>query len=203
MKAAYKLGLALAIGLVCSIPAFAQNNSGPPISGDMREFTPSSPPKPAPALSFIDGNGGEVNLGDFHGKVVLLNIWATWCGPCVQELPSLDRLAKLMDGNDFTVLAIAVDRDGRDKVAPFMAGHKITHLGLNLDPHNNALRIFHLNGLPTTILIDRDGNEVGRLQGGTEWDGPEAQALVDYYIRRQSPNDPVIQRIGYQGAGIR
>lgn len=140
------------------------------------------PPVPIPAVAFTDGDGKPLNLADKRGKVVLLNIWATWCPPCVREMPSLDRLQARFGGSDFEVVAVSEDRGGAAIVSAFYKRLGLTSLAQYLDPDSSVSRAFNVLGLPTTILIDRDGNEVGRVAGPVEWDSDAAGALVRHYI---------------------
>ncbi len=137
----------------------------------------------APDISFSDAAGNPVALANFRGRVVLLNLWATWCAPCVHELPSLDRLEALRGGAGFQVVALSLDRGGAAAVTPFFESHGIGHLPVYLDARGGALRAFRARGLPTTVLIDRDGREVGRFEGAAEWDSPPALAMIDAYLR--------------------
>ncbi|MFO1061828.1 MAG: TlpA disulfide reductase family protein [Dongiaceae bacterium] len=174
-----KLSLAVLIALAAADPAVA---AGPPLGGTVSDFTVIDPPRPAPATSFVDRDGGSVSLADFRGKVVLLNLWATWCGPCVEEMPSLDRLEGKLGGADFEVLALAQDQGGRDTVAAFYRRHRIERLALYADAGNMLAHKLGIDGLPTTLVLDREGRAVGALVGAVSWDTPEALALLRYYI---------------------
>jgi len=135
-------------------------------------------PKPVAAIKFDDAQGQSRNLADFKGKVVLLNIWATWCGPCRKEMPALDRLQAALGGPDFEVVALSIDRGGMDAVRKFLADIGIRNLAMYLDSSGQALRTLSALGLPTTLLIDREGREIGRLIGPAEWDSPEMVEFV-------------------------
>ncbi|HET6159940.1 MAG TPA: TlpA disulfide reductase family protein [Dongiaceae bacterium] len=104
-------------------------------------------------------------LTDFHGKVVLLNIWATWCGPCREEMPTLDRLQAQLGGPDFEVIAMSIDRGGFEAIRKFFAEVGVQHLAMYLDSTMDASSVLSAVGLPTSLLIDRDGTEIGRLIG--------------------------------------
>ncbi|CCV08365.1 putative thioredoxin protein [Mesorhizobium metallidurans STM 2683] len=134
-------------------------------------------PAAVPEITFVDGAGQPKTLADFSGKVVLLNIWATWCAPCRKEMPTLDRLQAELGGPDFEVIALSMDRNGPDAVKKFFTEIGIQHLALNIDTSAKAMFALGAVGLPTTLLIDRDGNEIGRLIGPAEWDSPE---MVDF-----------------------
>ncbi|MEM9762955.1 MAG: TlpA disulfide reductase family protein [Pseudomonadota bacterium] len=127
---------------------------------------------------FVDGDGQDLTLADFEGRVVLLNIWATWCAPCREEMPTLDALQARLGGPDFHVLPLSIDRAGLDPVRRFYDEIGIRHLGMYLAEDIRAMHAFAVIGLPTTLLIDRQGRERGRLTGPAEWDSPEAVAQI-------------------------
>jgi thiol-disulfide isomerase/thioredoxin len=135
-------------------------------------------PKPVPELTFLDEAGEEVTLGDFEGDVVVLNLWATWCAPCRREMPSLDRLQAELGEKGLRVVALSLDRGDIGKVRDFFEELKIANLAIYQDPEARAGRELGAPGLPTTIVIDRAGQEVGRLLGPAEWDSEEALALL-------------------------
>lgn len=158
-------------------------------------FAPPPPPTAAPALqlgtwqpapgrgapvalAFQDASGAARSLEDLRGKVVLVNLWATWCAPCIKEMPALDRLQAKLGGDAFEVLAIAVDRQGESVVRPFFEKLALSRLALNLDPSNAATRVLGAPGLPVSVLIAREGRELGRVLGAAEWDEPRFERLV-------------------------
>ncbi|MER9894459.1 TlpA family protein disulfide reductase [Mesorhizobium sp. M0119] len=146
-----------------------------------QNFVVHEAPVPIPEISFEDGNGKLKTLADFRGKVVLLNIWATWCAPCRKEMPTLDRLQAKLGGPDFEVVALSMDRAGPEIVKKFFAEIGIKHLALNIDASGKAMFAIGTVGLPATLLINRDGKEIGRLIGPAEWDAPD---LVDFIRSR-------------------
>ena len=154
----------------------------PPISGTVKNFIPTDPGRPAPIERFYDADGREVSFFDFGGKVLLVNLWATWCAPCVQELPSLDRLQAQLGGADFQVVAVSVDRRGVDAVRPFFAKLKIANLPIYVEPKNQLATSLGLQVLPSTIIIGPHGLMLGRMIGAAQWDAPEALALIRHYI---------------------
>ncbi len=162
----------------------AGDSAAPPISGTLKNFTPANPERPAPIEPFFDADGKEITLREFGGKLVLLNLWATWCGPCAEELPSLDRLQAELGGDRFTVLALSVDRQGAAAVQPFFKTLNIAHLGIYVDPKSAFPQALDVEGLPTTLVISPTGIVLGRLVGTAKWDSPEAMALVRYYLDR-------------------
>jgi len=130
-------------------------------------------PRELAAASFGDGDGRAVSLTDFAGRVVLLNVWATWCGPCRQEMPMLDDLQARLGGEDFEVVALSIDRAGLAPVREFFIELRLTNLRFYIDETGAAARAIGVFGLPTTLLIDRRGRELGRLVGPAAWNAPE------------------------------
>jgi thiol-disulfide isomerase/thioredoxin len=143
-------------------------------------------PRPLPEIRFQDDHGLALTLGDFRSRVVLLNIWATWCVPCRQEMPSLDRLEARLGGKDFLVLALSIDRKGVDAVRDFYREVGVRKLNIYLDPSGSVSRGLAVPGLPTSLLIDRQGREIARKMGAAEWDGPEMISLVERTIQGQA-----------------
>jgi thiol-disulfide isomerase/thioredoxin len=156
------------------------------------EFTPLDPPRPAPALGFKSRAGEALHLADFQGQVLLVNLWATWCGPCVREMPSLERLQADL-GDRLKVLAISEDRGGAHVVEPFITEHALKRLAVYLDQPGAADSAFHLRGLPTTFLIDANGRIRAVLEGAAEWDSPKIRALVERYLAAEDATGGVIK----------
>ena len=154
-------------------------NVGPELAkGTLEKFQLAKQPKPLPDLAFDDADDKPLKLADYKGKVVLLNFWATWCGPCVKEMPSLDKLQAEMENDKFIVLPLSLDGPSRPKVAPFYRDKKLAHLGVYFDKGKKAMQALNISILPTSILIDAAGRELGRLEGEADWEKPEALALV-------------------------
>ena len=148
---------------------------------NLGQFTALTAPLPAPALAFTTRDGAQKQLADFKGKLVLVNLWATWCVPCVEEMPALDRLQAQL-GDKLTILAISEDRQGETVVAPFLRKIGIQHLAIFLDPKTAATNEFGAQGLPSSYLIARDGTIVGKEEGGARWDSPEMLAKLRPYL---------------------
>ncbi|OFW72530.1 MAG: hypothetical protein A2W02_04955 [Alphaproteobacteria bacterium RBG_16_64_48] len=141
-------------------------------------------PKPLdlPQFTFAAADGKSKSLADFRGKIVLLNIWATWCVPCREEMPALDALETKLGGKDFAVAAVNIDKGGPEKAAAFLKETGATHLTLYTDPSGKLFSTLKAVGMPTTLLIDRDGKEIARLIGPADWASPEAIAVIEAAI---------------------
>ena len=126
-------------------------------------------------------------LADHPGKVVLVNFWATWCAPCIKELPSLERLQAKSQGTDLAVVALSVDRgaEGGAKARDMLKRLQLEPLGFHQDGDNAVMRGLKIEVMPTTVLFDRSGHEVGRVQGPAEWDKPEAAALLKSVLEKK------------------
>ena len=165
--------------------AWPDEDLKPLLTGEMAKFTPSPAPKPAQLAPFRDAADTELTLAKFRGKVVLVNLWATWCVPCRVEMPDLDRLQAALGGPDFQVVAISQDRAGAAKAKAFLAEVGLKNLDFYIDATMKSGRAWGAYGLPTTFLLDRDGNEVGRYLGPADWAGPAAQRLIQAVMARK------------------
>lgn len=145
-------------------------------------FTAYSSPHPVAHVSFEDGNGRKRTLADFRGKVVLLNIWATWCGPCREEMPTLDRLQSRLGSADFEVVALSIDRGGQAVVKRFFDEIHVRALAIYVDATAEAQAKLGIVGIPTTLLIDREGLVVAYYIGPAEWDRPEVIDAIRRYL---------------------
>ena len=165
--------------LIAAAPTAAE-----PGAASSRSFAASffAHPRAVPDLRFTDGEGRALSLADFRNRPVLLNIWATWCIPCREEMPSLDRLQAELGTSQLLVLALSIDREGRPVVEKFYRELGLAALGIYLDRSGGATSAVHTVGIPTTLLIDRDGREIGRKVGPAAWDSPEVVALVREHL---------------------
>lgn len=136
------------------------------------------PPKQAPDIRFTASDGASRTLADFAGKGVVLNLWATWCGPCVAELPSLDALAGTLAADNIAVVALSSDRGGAPEVESYYKAHGIAHLGIWTDPDGAVMHALGARGIPTTLILDREGRERARLEGGVDWADKNAVATI-------------------------
>src|SRR6516164_8645242 len=169
--------------LLMSIGGGSAAQDEPGVSGRARlgEFIPASPPLPAPAISFVDLAGNTASLSEFTGKIVLVNLWATWCEPCLREMPSLERVQAHL-GAGITVVAISEDRGGSKIVEPFIGKLGLRSVKVYLDPKSGMERALKVQGLPTSFLIDREGRIVGRVEGAADWDAPKLLAILKSFV---------------------
>lgn len=149
-----------------------------PKTAAMAAFVKKKTPEALPEISFQDASGKTLTLADFKGKTVLLNLWATWCAPCREEMPSLDRLQQALGSDKFEVVALSLDRKGAEASQKFLDETKSTNLKLYVDSSAKQGTVLAIPGLPATILIDKEGREIGRLVGPAEWDSDDAKALI-------------------------
>ena len=151
--------------------------------GEMAKLVLPAEAGPAPVTSFVGPGGDLVRIGDFKGKVVVVNLWATWCGPCILEMPALAKLAAAYQGQPVIVVPVSVDGDrDLDKARAFIAQN--APLGFYRDPKLKLPYDFKpaATGMPTTIIFGKDGIERGRLAGGADWSGAEAKAVIDMIL---------------------
>jgi thiol-disulfide isomerase/thioredoxin len=185
--------IAAATGLAASAlagnrAAAQADNSDLPDAAD--GLTPIAPIA-APALKFTDAKGKRLSLADYAGHVLVVNLWATWCGPCVDELPTLAALAAQIEPIGGLVLPISVDTNGAKAVQPFYALHAITNLPVLLDPDGDNLDLLDTDGVPVTLIINADGKLVARVDGAADWDTLKIQALVKSLLPTKPQSRPV------------
>ena len=173
---------AILVALV-AISAIARAETGkPPLSGTVAKLELKEPRAAIPVFAFKNLDGSDASYDAFKGKVVLINFWATWCIPCGKEMPSLNKLAATIGKDKFAVMALSLDGPTRAKVAPFIRDKELGALDVYLDDKRSAYGKLDILVLPTSILVDKQGREVGRLAGDAEWDTPEALALIRHLI---------------------
>jgi len=159
-------------GNVATRPARAQDMGS---IDDMQEMPPGAT---LPAFQFFTPDNQARTLADYRGRGVVLNLWATWCGPCAAELPTLDALAAAVAADDIVVLPLSSDAGGAASVRAFYDGHDIEHLPVLLDPGGAVTQAWQVPGIPVTVIFDRTGHPRARLVGGADWSTPEAVARV-------------------------
>ncbi len=163
-----------------SVPALSASHV--PFKGYTGTFAAAGVPAATPKIGFFDAGGTRHTLLDHRGRVVLVNFWATWCPTCIAEMPSLNRLQAKLGGKDFEVLTISQDTTGVASIRRFLKLRKLGNLPLFIDKNRLLGMAFSQNLLPTSIILDRQGREVGRIIGGAEWDSPAALKLIKRYI---------------------
>ena len=166
---------------IAAIVAFWLSQSSP-----TSNFTQSQQPPPAlqklvwhpapikvPPVAFKDKDNQDISLTDFSGTPILLNLWATWCAPCIAEMPALDRLQANLQEASLVIITLSLDRGGLAEIGPFWEETKLTSLKIYFDATMNTGQTLGARGLPTTLLINSEGLEVARAEGPAEWDSPE------------------------------
>jgi len=172
-------------------PAGEQGAGASPLlglnTGAMAAFVVRKAPVALPDFTFQTADGASRSQGDLLGRVVLLNIWATWCVPCREEMPQLDALQAELGGADFEVVAINIDKGGPDKARKFLEETKATDLALYTDPSGKMFAKLKAVGMPTTLLLDTQGKEIGRLVGPADWASADAKRLIEAAIAASKP----------------
>lgn len=143
--------------------------------------------RPIPDLAFVDVEGKQLSLSAFRGKIIPLNVWATWCPPCRKEIPALDRLEQTLGGPQFEVVALSTDSSGLQGVKAFYESLGLKSLQIILDEEGSAMRDFRIIGLPTTLLVDEQGREIARKIGPAAWDSAEVIAFLRERIDSAEP----------------
>lgn len=156
-------------------PSAAKTSPTAPLAA----FVYSKSPTELADITFQNDQAQPIKLSDFRGRVIVLNLWATWCAPCREEMPSFDRLQRDLGSDKFEVVALSLDRAGAEASKKFLQEVKAEHLKLYVDPTGKQGFPLKLIGMPTTILIDKQGREIGRLTGPAEWDTPDAKKMIE------------------------
>jgi thiol-disulfide isomerase/thioredoxin len=171
-KSLWRLALASLLALLLQACSEAPE-AGKPTARTREGVVLWNAPKPVPEVKFADAQGNPLTLADLQGKVVLLNLWATWCGPCREEMPSLDKLQAQLGGAEFEVVALSIDQAGPEVVQRFYDEVGVENLALYIDTSAQAAVTLDALGIPTTLVLDRQGRELGRKAGIAAWDSPE------------------------------
>lgn len=143
-----------------------------------RALKPVNPPTDMPEITFYAADGTPHRLTEFRGRGMVINLWATWCAPCVAEMPSLEALSKALAPHDIAVLPLSSDRGGARAVSAWFEEHEITGLPVLLDPKGDAARLLDARGIPTSVVVNREGQACARLEGAADWSGSDAVALI-------------------------
>ena len=146
--------------------------------GTMKKLIFASEPQAVSDIPFADPAGKEFTLADWEGKVVLVNFWATWCAPCRKEMPALNALQTDFGGDDFEVVTIATGRNDLTGIKKFFEETGVDALPILLDPRSQLSRDMAVLGLPVTVILDREGNEIARMRGDAEWDSESGRAII-------------------------
>jgi thiol-disulfide isomerase/thioredoxin len=172
----------------CRAARAASARLAPFAKGELAALSVLSTPKPAPAIAFHGPDGRPIELAGLNGKIRLVNIWATWCVPCRQEMPALDQLQAEFGGPEFEVVAVNVDTRNLERPRIWLQENGVTRLAYYADPSGKVMQVLQrsgeLVGLPTSILVDRDGCEIAVLKGPAEWASADAKALVAATLTR-------------------
>jgi len=180
------LAIAGAVILGAILAVVYVTRGGPVHAPDsLSHFALTEHPQPLPSVAFSDANGKRHTLAEFKGHYVLLNLWAPWCAPCVQELPSMLKLQAAMGGK-LIVVPVDVGRNEAIEAAQFLKSHGVGALPVFLDNDIALVRAMKAYGLPLTVLIGPDGKEVGRAAGGGDWGTPESIAYIQAITARAS-----------------
>ena len=176
-RLALKLPWAAAAGTLAAtaLPRKPRAETLAPLSEGLE---PVSPPADPPDVAFVTPDGKPHHFSEFKGHGMVVNMWATWCAPCVAEMPSLEKLSKALAPHDIAVLPLSSDRGGADAVRSWFQAHNITGLPVLLDPKGAMARAFNARGIPTTVIIDKAGKVVARLEGAADWSTSDAQAMI-------------------------
>jgi thiol-disulfide isomerase/thioredoxin len=175
---------ALAAGGTLTAALIARKPRAEELDDVAAALKPTDPPVAVPDISFESADGQPHRLADFLGHGMLINLWATWCVPCVAEMPALARLSKALAPDDIAVLPLSSDRGGAARVEAFFQQHGITGLPVLLDPRSAAVHAWHVRGLPTSLVVDKRGREVARLEGSADWSTPKAAEIVRKLVAR-------------------
>jgi len=173
--------------------ASEQSTAGPEVvtkalaTGNLAAFVVKPERKPVAEFYFQDETGKTRSIKEWRDRVVLVNLWATWCAPCRKEMPALAGLQKRYGSKDFEVVAVSVDREGAKAAGPFLDETQSRALRLYVDPTSKSIELLTALGLPATVLIDRQGREVGRLLGPADWTSPEALRLITTALAEATP----------------
>ena len=174
---------------ITSAPSIANPITPPPLYGEMKKFQLAKNKTPILEFSWVDNNENQIKLSDFKGKVVLVNLWASWCAPCIRELPSLNRLAKDLDPKQFAIIVLNIDRGKNSiKKADFIFNRKLALKNLKFykDPKKLVGKLLGIRALPTTFLFDTASRSIGKIEAVVEWDEEDPKKFIKFF--QATPN---------------
>jgi thiol-disulfide isomerase/thioredoxin len=177
--------LPLLILLLFCTQAIASHEATEPSDGTVNSFRWLQKPIPLETVSIHNNAGQEISLSEFEGKIVLLNLWASWCPPCIRELPALDRLQQRLGDAEFVIVAVSLDKDPQVAREMFLEKLSITNLELYIEPAEQIGRFFPVDVLPANFIIDKNSQAIGMLRSYADWDAPEADALFNRLISEE------------------
>lgn len=182
-KSLKKVGFFVLALLLLATPSFAKDGPAAAFGADFLGFHAYETPEEIPAITFYDAAGKGVSITDFKGKYVILNFWATWCAPCVEEMPALAALQAQRGGKDLAVVPVSFDfNPDSKKLAGFMRKNGAGALPLYVDLKGVIQRVIPTKGLPTTMILGRDGKILYIMEGGADWSSPKALAFIDFLL---------------------
>jgi len=179
-----------ATALVALLLAFSVAVAAEDEKPKLGEFIPAKPPQPAPEVGFTDMDGKPVKLADFKGKLLVLNLWATWCLPCLEEMPSLEQL-QINIPDRLLVIAVSEDRGGKTVVEPFLEKLGLKKVKIYLDPKSDVGHGFEVRGLPTSIVIGADGKVLGKVEGAADWDSVAMRDALTPLLPKRPGKEPL------------
>lgn len=180
LKKSAIFGVFLTLALAPNSPHLAR-------ADQVGDFSPIDPPLPTPKEDFEDQLGAKLTLDAFKGDVVVLNFWASWCAPCVAEMPTLDALQGAVSDQGLQVIAISIDREGIKKAAPFFRRTGVKNLTLYTDRLSDLFQELEGSVLPTTFILDREGQVVQKFIGPIDWNGPRVREVLQPYLDAAKP----------------
>lgn len=145
---------------------------------------------PIKPVAFNDVNGKAIDISHYKGKVIMVNMWATWCPPCIRELPAIERLATKFKSEDFVLLPISIDAEGKQQVQPFLNSLGMTGFSSYYDPEQNLGKVFPLDTIPATFILDQNGQLIAFVRSFVDWDDAKVISLIQSFIDkgREKPN---------------
>ncbi|MCG6889546.1 MAG: TlpA family protein disulfide reductase [Gammaproteobacteria bacterium] len=180
--------------LTCSMNVFANHDSNEVYDGTINSFRWLKTPLSVNHVTVKDEHGENVSISQFNGKIVLLNLWASWCKPCITELPALDRLQNRMNRSDFVILAVTIDEDINAAKAVFSDKLKLKGLGFYRESAEVLGQDFPVDVLPTSIIIDRQGQAMGLLRSNINWDEERTDLLINLLVSGSSTTSLILDQ---------